>query len=455
MDGDEIKAVESCEPVPPGLHNAYGFALFNALSFPIVVGSPMILYAKSLDATATILGIIAGMMPLLVILQIPAARHVPRFGYKRFVYSGWGIRTLIVLGIALVPLLGVWLGRTSQLGLLLLGLFGYNFSRGISSCAWLPWITAIVPESHRGRYLAGDAAWTNLGNFAIVLGAALWLGADPGPFHFAIMIGFAAVTGGCSLIFLKRIPEVEAPEEMVRSGQPVPWRAIVRHPPFRQMLRFGVGWAVTSGGLGTFTVAWLKTQTDMTENAILAVTSVTFLGGLSSLVLMSRRLDRFGSKPALALALFLWLGIGCCWSLLALERLDPGMGVLVPLHFVMGLAAALVGMAVMRQVMGAIPQMGRSHFFAIYSVVTNVTLGLAPVFWGVLIDVLRRTQWAQTHWGVGHYAIYFTAVEALLLLNLVQCASLHEPAAIPMNRLLRDIVIDSPQRLWVRFWPRR
>jgi hypothetical protein len=58
---------------PPGLNHAFSFAAFNALSFQIVLGSPMVLYAKNLDATATVLGIISGMMPLLVIFQIPAA----------------------------------------------------------------------------------------------------------------------------------------------------------------------------------------------------------------------------------------------------------------------------------------------------------------------------------------------------------------------------------------------
>jgi len=64
---------------PPGLNNAYLFALFNALSFQVVVNSPMVLYAKTLNASATVLGIITGMMPLLVIFQIPGGvLHQPR-----------------------------------------------------------------------------------------------------------------------------------------------------------------------------------------------------------------------------------------------------------------------------------------------------------------------------------------------------------------------------------------
>ena len=137
----------------------------------------MVLYAKTLGASATILGIIAGMMPLLVIFQIPAANYIPRLGFKGFVYAGWGTRVMFIFGMALVPLTGGFLGATSRLGLLLTLLFGFNLSRGISSCAWLPWISQLVPERVRGRYLARDAACVNLSSCVTFLLAALTVGA--------------------------------------------------------------------------------------------------------------------------------------------------------------------------------------------------------------------------------------------------------------------------------------
>src|ERR1041385_7400737 len=91
---------------PAGLHNAYLFSMFNAFSFQIVLNSPMVLYAKTLGASATVVGIIAGMMPLLVIFQIPAASYIPRLGFKRFVYAGWGTRVMFIFAMALVPLAG-------------------------------------------------------------------------------------------------------------------------------------------------------------------------------------------------------------------------------------------------------------------------------------------------------------------------------------------------------------
>ncbi len=113
---------------PPGLHHAYLFSTFNAFSYQVVLNSPMVLYAKTLGASATVLGIIAGMMPLLVIFQIPAANHIPRFGFKRFVYAGWGTRVMFIFGMALVPLTGVFLKPETRLALMLMLLFGFNLS---------------------------------------------------------------------------------------------------------------------------------------------------------------------------------------------------------------------------------------------------------------------------------------------------------------------------------------
>src|SRR6188768_1866022 len=91
-----LKAGAENVSFPVGLNHAFSFAGFNALSFQIVLGSPMVLYAKSLDASATVLGMIAGMMPLLVIFQIPAASHIGRVGFKKFVYAGWGTRVAFI-----------------------------------------------------------------------------------------------------------------------------------------------------------------------------------------------------------------------------------------------------------------------------------------------------------------------------------------------------------------------
>src|ERR1051325_1999469 len=97
------------------------------------------------------------------------------------------------------------------------------------------------------------------------------------------------------------------------------------------------------------------------------------------------------------------------WLMLA-GRVFPVtlVGVLL-LQFLIGLLAALVTMSNTRLAMAVIPVMGRNHFFAIYSVVNNVALGLAPIAWGVLIDAVgaRRPVWLGVEWN--RFTIFFAA----------------------------------------------
>ena len=414
----------------------------------------MVLYAKSLDASATVLGIIAGMMPLLVIFQIPAANYIDRVGYKKFVYAGWGVRVSFIFVMALVPLTRTFLNTTSQLALMLLLLFAFNLSRGISSSAWLPWITSLVPAEIRGKYLARDAACVNLGSFITLSLAAFCLGNTPAPWQFSVIFTFSALMGAASLSFLKRIPDAATPEQTRTSRTPVPFLAMTQYRPFRKLLWSVLAWSVAYGGMTTFTVAFLKVETSWTEKHILLVAATAFLGGLSSLWLLGHRMDRIGSKPILLLSFFVWIFIAAGWALIAGGTLTPRLEIILALQASMGLFAALVNMANTRLAMAIIPAAGRSHFFAIYSVVLNVTLGLAPILWGLIIDALHplSAHWHRFEWNP--FSVFFLAVAMAFAAALALSRRLEEPAAAKMDVLLRDILIQSPQRFWLRLWTR-
>jgi len=439
---------------PRGLQNAFLFAAFNALSFQIVLGSPIILYAKTLGGSATVLGIIAGMMPLLVIFQIPAANHVSRIGYRKFFLVGWSTRVLFIFGLALVPLTVAFLDAKTRLALVLALLFGFSLSRGISSCAWLPWITALVPPALRGKYLLRDAAMTNAGSFVTVMIAAGVLSGETRAWQFSILFLFSAVTGLISLSFMKRIPDVPIQEPVRVSKTPVPWMEMLRWPSFKRLLWMIICWSIAYGGLTAFTVAFLRVEIRMSEANILLVTSVAFLGGLSSLGILGHRLDRLGSKPVLTFALGVWMLVMAGWIALSGHAVRAGLPLLIALEFLMGLTAALINMASNRLAMAVIPAMGRNHFFALYSVVANVTLGLAPIGWGLLIDVVGKHKFNGLGLSWNRYTVFFAAVFLAFTVTLGLARRLDEPEAAGMEVLLREILIQSPQRFWLRFWPR-
>jgi MFS family permease len=414
----------------------------------------MVLYAKSLGASATSLGILVGMMPLLVIFQIPAAAYVPRVGYKRFVYNGWGTRVGFIFAMAAVPMLSAILNAQSQLALILALSFFFNLSRGISSCAWLPWITALIPPNLRGRYLAGDAACMNAASCLTFLIAGFVLGNQPTSWQFAAAFLFSALAGYISLKFLNRIPDVPVADDPAStSKQPVPWLELAAYPPFRKLLRMNIAWSFAAGGQVAFTTAYLRGMGNLPEGTILIISSIYFVGGLVSLTI-GRQLDRLGSKPALITSALVWILITLTWALVAGGMFKLNLNLIVALQFLMGFAMSTFNMSNVRLAMITSPVMGRTHFFALFSVVANVTLGLAPVVWGLVIDSFYNLNYRVGDLTLNRYSIFYLACLILFAVTVALMRRVEEPTAARVEELIRQILITSPQRFWARLLTR-
>jgi len=226
---------------PEGIQSLFWFFFLNFLSCQIIMDSPIFLYAESLGASATIMGLIAGMTSLMVIFQIPAAAHVGRWGYKLFITIGWSLRLIFVFGLVFVPLLGGVINQQSQLALVLVLLFAFNVVRGIASCAWYPWIRGLIPENIRGRYLTFEGAFVNAGSLVAFLLVAAYLGQAPTSGQFSVLFGFSCLAGAGSIYYILRVPAVAPPSEEVGKKQEAPWAEIFANQPVHGQVPQGRG----------------------------------------------------------------------------------------------------------------------------------------------------------------------------------------------------------------------
>ncbi len=437
-------------PAPVGLGNVFSFAAFNALSFQMIIGSPMVLYAKTLNASATTLGLIAGMLPILVILQIPAARFVDSTGYKKFVLSGWSVRTVFVALMAVVPFTGTFFSPTARLGIVLGLLLGFNVSRGISSCGWLPWITSIIPARSRGKYLTREGSMVNLASFGAFWLAALVLGSDPQPWRFACLFLFSAVCGAISLLFLRAIPEEKRIETLEASPRPL-LSTMLADRPFRRLLEMNVFWALANGGVLTFLVAWLKTEINWPEHHILMLSSVIFVGALANQLVLSRLLDRFGSRPILMTGLIIMLMLLATWTAITCGLLAPMTSLVAVLMFVLGVGGSMVNLANLRLAMLTVPENGRSHYFAVFSVVSSVSLGVAPMLWGILIDATDGlSKMLGSRIEINSWSLLFGLLTLLFAVALAFGTRIVEPRSVRWEAVMRLLLYRSKVRYWLR-----
>jgi MFS family permease len=440
--------------MPVGVGNAYAFQVFNTMSWTIVLSTPMILYFKKLGASATVLGIVLALPALLNILQIPAARFVEAMGYRAFVLYGWTVRAAFVLGMTGVALLPEKINTLTRIALLLLLLFAYNASRGISLCGFLPWVTQWIPEEVRGRYVSRDQMSSALATLGTMIVAMFYLLRPEAEYAYGLLFFTSFTTALISLWFLRRIPDVPVPPSPKDAGR-VPYLEMLLYPPFFKLLVYNAVFLIAQAGSGVFWIPMLRDSFAATDSLILGM--MVLSSALSTVCLwgFGHLVDRVGSRPLLGLATLVFAIHLSCWCSVAAHVLPFNVTAICLVQFTAALAISLFNLANTRLVMATVPAMGRSHFFALYTVVTSLVSGVFPIFWGILLDTLAGWGVSWSRWQWNQYSVAYAATIVITVVALVLRNALSEPRAMTTDAFLRELLVETPSRAINRLLVRR
>jgi len=441
------------EPMPRGVVNAYWFQIFNATSWSLILGTPMLLYLKGLGASGTILGIAVALIPLFGVLQIPAASMAERTGYKAFVVRGWASRSVFILGIAVVTLLPDWLQPRHRIGLVLLMLTCFAAVRGISMCGYLPWITGIVPESLRGAFLSRDTMCMYLAVTATMLFSSFGVGRESSGYAFSVMFGVSYLAALGGVFFLRRIPDLPPVERKAGPTHP-PWGAMLRYPPFARYVMFTVSFNAFTAALSVIWVPFMRDSYLAPQGLILGLSAYSCLIAAAISRLTGKVADRYGSRPLLGVSSGLVILGQCLWMSIAAGAIPHRTAILFVVTTFGATGFAILGVASTRLLMGLVPVMGRSHFFAISNVANSLTLGLMPVLWGLVFDGLGKVMDDGTRlvrgWTWNRYSLLYAAAVTGLLAAQFFRRRLNEPKAISTEEFMHILFIRSPVRLVAR-----
>lgn len=434
------------------LLNAFLFQVFNTSSFYLIMGMPMMLYFKKLGASATVLGVLACLAALLNIFQIPAARFVEKIGYRSFVLRGWASRSVMIGAIALVAGLPLPMDVASRQILVIFLLFLFNTARGISLSGYLPWISAIVPETVRGRFLTIDQAASQTALLLTVALTGWFLRHTDSPQAFGLLFAMSMILAGFSLIFLRRIPDTPTAKNTSEEG--IPWRAMLGHPPFLRLLVFHAIMMLAMSGGGLIFIPFARDQLGCTDSEFMVLQLIWGIFYILTSLWAGKILDRAGSRPVLFLAGFIlafhWLG----WGSVAAHLLPFNWKTILLQQVTAGIGLALYNSAHMRLLMGTVPVMGRSHFFALFSVAASLVAGLAPLGWGMLTDALQPVHYGR-EMQINGFVILYAVLVVILLPGMIALRRVHESKAATTEELLRELVLETPWKSITRWWNRR
>lgn len=440
--------------MPVGLANAYAFQVFNTISFAIVLGVPMMLFFKQLGASATILGIAAALPPLLNILQVPAARFVESVGYRKFVLRGWSARSYLIVGMAVTAFLPSKIDAATRISLMLLLLFLYNASRGISVCGFLPWMTKLVPEEIRGRYISRDQMSGALASVSALLLNSYFLREGSSLYAFGGIFLFSFAAAMASLYFLRKIPDVPVEATPYSSGK-VPWREMLFYPPFFKFMVFNVIANSAFAAAGVFWIPMFRDLFHFSSSKSLLLASLSVFVSACSLFAFGKIIDRVGSRPIIALGLIFFALHFIGWACTASGVLPLTMTWLILIQISAGLCGSLYNLGNTRMLMSIVPSMGRSHFFALFSVIVSLVLGIMPVLWGIVLDSLSNWHAVMWGWEWNKYSFLYVILALTMIVSQYYLHRLDEARAMPTDEFMRELLINTPSRAITRLFFRK
>jgi MFS family permease len=273
------------------------FNIFNAVSWNLLVGIIITLFALRLGATSTYIGLL-GASFYISLLFLPLGKMLTRrFSIIGIFSFTWIMRSLCMILAVAAPFFDYAGHRKTALFLIMLGVFFFQFFRGIGMIGNNPVLSELAAGPDRGSYMTKiqiiNSAIGMFGSFLV----AMVLGAEPPIFVFSILLALGVITGVISGYVIKKVPEPQSE----RDNQKMNLRGIFRDAFSQDALRhfmlilFLV--VLVSGVTRTFVVVYAREVFGHSDGLISLYSFFGGMGYLLSGLIVKFLVDRLGAKP--------------------------------------------------------------------------------------------------------------------------------------------------------------
>jgi MFS family permease len=281
----------------------YFFNFFNSSSFIFVSGSFLTLFAIKMGASNAVVGIINAIAYTNFFLMPLGKRIVRR---KPIVWTfgwGWVARYSALVPVLFAPLLAARGHGGAALGLLIAGVAGFNFFRGVAMISNNPVIGFLAagggekPRSDRGEFMTNNSIISSFASMMSGFLLAIFLGENATPTTYALGIGIGIALGYAGCIFLLRTPEPNdySPSSSISLIETT--KEAMKEAPFRRFIWIFMTLAFVSGMGRSFLPVYAKGVFAQGDDAVMVYSLLASLGAVVMGLLTRLVVDRLGSKP--------------------------------------------------------------------------------------------------------------------------------------------------------------
>jgi MFS family permease len=424
--------------------------------------------ALKLGATNAQIGLLAAILPLSQVFQIPAILLIDRAGSrKKVTISATVLSRLAWLLVAASPF---FLTPAQSLWVLIGSVLLFHIAQSIGGCAWTSWLRDLVPEGRLGRFFSLRTRISILLGLCVSLPASRMI--DNWQQHSDFQLGgysllFAAgfVAGMTGIWFISRVPDItmKARQTDLLTHLKMPFRDV----NYRKLISFMAVWNFAINLAVPFFTVYMMKRLGMSMSSIMIMTILGQIANLLFLGLWGKWADHFSNKSVLAVSGPLFMCTIFAWTFTSVADVNLfTWPLLAVIHVVMGASRAGVTLATGNIGMKLAPRGEATVYLVALSLSNALAAGSAPIIGGKLADLLAQNrfsfilQWVSPqgsfmvqpinfrHWDFLFGLAFLIGLTALRLLARVE-----EKGNTDRNLIVREFMafFRLPFRLLSRF----
>ncbi len=354
-----------------------------------------------LGASETAVGLQTALIYGFQLLQLPLLRAVAHVSKRHILVLG----QLIAIGGALPLLFFDSLAASPHaVGIALASFALVAVGLNVAQTVWFSMLRGFVEPEATGRFFGLLRTGWHLALIFYYLAAQRWLEQSPGGFGLLFLGGWTC--GLARIALIARLPErSERTGETIRMRQAL---ALLReHADLRRYLIGSIWFRAVFASVMPFTLVMLRREIGFSDEDLLYTTVAFYAGGLATLYLSGRWVDRFGPAP-----MFRVTAIGMGLLILPLLAIrEPGTASLlgaIAFFFAFYALGAGFGVADTHVLFGIAPAEAPARLLVVAQVASHVLGGLAPLAVGALLE--RALETSESRLAVYHAFFVLAAV---------------------------------------------
>ena len=412
------------------------FTALNALSFEVLAGQILILFARQVGASPSDIGLLSALLPFAAVIQLGIAPLVAKFGPRALMLVGWSARTVVSAALFLVPVAVAAGGPSAGTTTLMVVMTGFYLCRALGMSSWLPLIQELVPERDRGMYLSRQEWLRQVSIVGVAVLTALYLLGVTGLERFLHVLAIGVLAAAGSLYFLWKVPDVGAMAEPLDRDYLSRATAPLRDALFVRYLWFSVTLRAVLSAFTPFLVVYLRDGLGLSPSGVIVVNTIGSVGAIATLALWGRATDKHGARPILGLSIG---AMAVCLLLWMAARNTPAWHwVGAPMiSLTLGIVMGGLNISMSKFELGFIPIQGRAHYVAMNVTLVGLGSAVAAMGAGQMLQALSDHDLVLGPVSLDRYRVFFLSLALLLVVPLLFRRSLPEERARSLATLFR------------------